>query len=117
MAPRKKYEIQVANHPLQARLTSLLESLEPNPDFSFFVPIVFGLLLTVGLALFAASFIVFPVEEKLCQVRPNSYSDPKITNIPNEEAVLNDGKRADGTLVSWSKRDVCPFVQTHYYPL
>ncbi len=81
MAPGKKYEIQVANHPLQNGLKSSLEASKPNPDFSSEVPILFGIFLTVGLSLFAASYIVFPVEEKLCKVRPRNLK--KLLTLPN----------------------------------
>jgi hypothetical protein len=69
MAAGKDYVIEVANHPLKTGLSSLLEASQPNPSFSTIVPILFGVFLTIGLALFAASYIVFPVEEKLCKVR------------------------------------------------
>jgi hypothetical protein len=107
MAPGKEYEIQVANHPLQNRLTSLLESSNPNPEYSYVVPILFGIFLTVGLALFAASFIVFPVEEKLCQVRPHSYSDPKITNIPLTFSLAVQKDVSSSSICAYSLLSAC----------
>lgn len=69
LAGNQNYKIEVATHPLESGLTMLLEPANPNPTFSTVVPILFGVLLPIGLALFAASYIVFPVEEKLCKVR------------------------------------------------
>jgi len=65
MEGNKNYSISVSSHPLDAGLSALLDPENPNPIFATVVPILFGVVLPIGLSLFAASYIVFPVEEKL----------------------------------------------------
>jgi len=68
MLPSTATRIEVTNHPLQSDISSLLDAAQPNPIYSMTVPILFAVFLPIGLALLAASYIVFPVEERLCQV-------------------------------------------------
>jgi hypothetical protein len=68
MQGNQNYKIDVTSHPLDTGLSVLLDPANPNPIFATVVPILFGVLLPIGLSLFAASYIVFPVEEKLCKV-------------------------------------------------
>jgi hypothetical protein len=65
--PDKDYALQVTYHPLQNDLFNTLTAAQNNPAFTFLVPVVFGALVPIGLALFAASYVVFPTEERLSQ--------------------------------------------------
>lgn len=65
--PINNYRIRVTNHPLQSRMESLLEAAKPDPIFAQTVPIMFAVFMPIGLALLAASFVVFPIEERLCK--------------------------------------------------
>jgi hypothetical protein len=65
--PDKDYTLQVTNHPLQNNLFNRLTAALTNLAFTTFVPSIFGLLVPIGLSLFAASFVVFPTEERLSQ--------------------------------------------------
>lgn len=66
--PSDNFRIEVTNHPFVSRMESLVEAAKPDPIFTQTVPILFAIFMPVGLALLAASFIVFPVEERLCKV-------------------------------------------------
>lgn len=66
--PSLNRRIQVTNHPMMSKMESLLEAAKPNPIFSQTVPIMFAVFMPIGLALLAACFVVFPVEERLCKV-------------------------------------------------
>jgi len=92
-APKKDFSIQVTVHPLQVifiyleivirirsrgshygfhlfqnELFNILEAAQPNPSLWFFAPVIFGAFVPIGLALFAASYIVFPIEERTSKV-------------------------------------------------
>ncbi len=62
-------KIEVTNHPLQGGFEYLLQALQPDPAFSVSNALMFGALVPIGLALLAASYIVSPLEERLCKVR------------------------------------------------
>ncbi len=72
LAPTKDYSIEVSIHPLENDLFNILEAAQPNPSFTILVPIIFGAFVPIGLALFAASYIVFPTEERICRVGQSS---------------------------------------------
>lgn len=64
---QRGYSIEVINHPLSSSWRKIYESA--NTTFSELTPYVIGVLLSIGLSLLAASFIVMPVEERNCQVK------------------------------------------------
>lgn len=61
----KNYSLDITYHPLENKLFATLQAAQPNPAFTLLVPIVFGALVPIGLALFAASYSVFPTDERL----------------------------------------------------
>jgi hypothetical protein len=61
-------KITVTNHPIHEGFDYIFQALEPEPAFSVTNALMFGALTPIGLALLAASYIVAPVEEKLCNV-------------------------------------------------
>lgn len=65
MTDKKDYSIDITYHPLENQLFATLQAAQPNPAFTLLVPVVFGALVPIGLALFAASYAVFPTEERL----------------------------------------------------
>ena len=67
MASDKDFNIKMAIHPLS--LSSISDDLVPNRALGLTVPLLFGVFLSIALAVFGACLIVFPVEEKLCKVR------------------------------------------------
>ena len=68
LTPDQAYSIEVTNHPLKSGMSEILDAAQQDPVFSKTIPILFAVFLPIGLALLAASFIVFPVEERLCKV-------------------------------------------------
>jgi hypothetical protein len=66
-ALKNDYFIEVTNHPLVSGTRSLYRAASSNPSFTEVVPFVLGVLLSIGLALVAATFIVMPIEERNCQ--------------------------------------------------
>lgn len=63
------YNIEMTIHPIESDSYSILEAARPAPVFSIIVPILFGVLIPIGLALFAATFIVYPIEERQCKAK------------------------------------------------
>ncbi|ODM99022.1 ATP-binding cassette sub-family A member 3 [Orchesella cincta] len=66
---RKDLKIKVTSHPLATNVNAYLAEANPNPKFSIQIPLMFGVFMPIGLGLLAASFIVFPIEEKACKVK------------------------------------------------
>ncbi|ODM97302.1 ATP-binding cassette sub-family A member 3 [Orchesella cincta] len=67
--PNNNFRINVKNHPLQSKMDALLEAAKPDPIFTQTIPFMFAVFMPIGLALLAASFVVFPLEEKLCNAK------------------------------------------------
>jgi len=68
----KAQVINVGNHPMEEGFENVLQALQPDPAFSMSNALMFGVLVPVGLALLAASYVVAPIEEKLCNVSPST---------------------------------------------
>ncbi|OXA45953.1 ATP-binding cassette sub-family A member 3 [Folsomia candida] len=56
--------IEVINHPLTSGMQEIYDAASPDPFFSEVAPFVVGVLVSIGLALLAASFVVMPIEER-----------------------------------------------------
>ncbi|OXA58482.1 ATP-binding cassette sub-family A member 3 [Folsomia candida] len=67
LAPEKSYTLEVTNHPLSSRARRMFDAASENPEFTEVAPFVVGIMVSIGLALLAASFIVMPIEERKCK--------------------------------------------------
>lgn len=76
--PNNNNRIEVTNHPLRSQVHELLDAAKSNPVFSSTVPILFAIFMPIGLALLAASFIILPIEEKLCKVNMHYKSSTSV---------------------------------------
>lgn len=64
-----KRSIEVTNHPLSSGTYEIFDAASPDPFFSDVAPFVVGVLVSIGLALLAASYIVMPIEERKCKCK------------------------------------------------
>lgn len=64
----EEFTLAVTNHPMKSGLNSLLEKVTPNPRAASTLPLLYALVIPLGLSTLAAGFIVFPLEERLCRV-------------------------------------------------
>jgi len=67
-APGQGYWIETINHPFRDNFYDLLRPAEESPEFVLIISFIFGVMVPIGLILLAASFIISPTEERLCQV-------------------------------------------------
>ncbi|CAG7730793.1 unnamed protein product [Allacma fusca] len=61
--------LTVTNHPLTSGLNNLLLDATPNPSAAKNLPLIYVLLLPLGLSTLAAGFVVFPLDERLCRAK------------------------------------------------
>lgn len=63
------FRIQVTNQPLRTDMKLVVGSAKPDIQDIFYATVLFEVFMPIGLALLAATFIVLPVEEKLCKAK------------------------------------------------
>ncbi|CAL8112749.1 unnamed protein product [Orchesella dallaii] len=66
-APDNGYWIETINHPFRDSFYDLFRPAEQDPEFIMIISFIFGVMVPIGLILLAASFIIAPTEERLCQ--------------------------------------------------
>ncbi|ODM92121.1 ATP-binding cassette sub-family A member 3 [Orchesella cincta] len=66
-APGQGNWIETINHPFRNSFYDLFQPAEENPEFIVIISFIFGVMVPIGLILLAASFIIAPTEERLCQ--------------------------------------------------
>lgn len=65
----KSYTLNTAFHPLHNFLFSKLEIVKPSRHHFWDGPLMMGVFVPIGLALFASGFLVFPTEERRTQAK------------------------------------------------
>lgn len=69
LIPNKNYKIVVTNHPMRTDAKLIFGSTRPEPNHIFYATVIFEVFMPIGLALLAATFVVLPMEEKLCKAK------------------------------------------------
>ncbi|CAL8139098.1 unnamed protein product [Orchesella dallaii] len=65
--PTKDLKIQVSTHKLDSKISdSFAGHLGPSTSTVQVIPLVFGIFMSIGLAMLTASFVVFPIQENIC---------------------------------------------------
>ncbi|CAL8085798.1 unnamed protein product [Orchesella dallaii] len=67
--PTKNLKIQVSSHRLDSKSKSYSTAAHPRPSNVEMVPVVFGIFMSIGLAMLTASFVVFPIQENICNAK------------------------------------------------
>ncbi|CAL8139104.1 unnamed protein product [Orchesella dallaii] len=68
--PTKDLKIQVSTHRLDRKIFYSIDGhLDLGPASAELIPLVFGIFMSIGLAMLTASFVVFPIQENICNAK------------------------------------------------
>ncbi|CAL8139126.1 unnamed protein product [Orchesella dallaii] len=67
--PNKDLKIQVSTHQLESKSKRYSTAAHPRSSSVQAIPLVFGISMSIGLAMLTASFVVFPIQENICNVK------------------------------------------------
>ena len=67
--PNKDITLEVTNHRLPNTFYDIISRIAPDSAFAAHVAVLFSTILPIGLALLAATYIIFAVDERLCKAK------------------------------------------------